>query len=355
MSEIFFSDRGGDWKTLIKSGLTTGAIMLAKIHRTVVVTLSLGWVMAAFFAGPAYAQKSKTGQSCTFHEPVLVVTATKWYSDAAGSEVDEEAFQVSLDQIRPLREYATDLNKSLDKGEFGCAEANLQKWAEQRALLQKPANFAAMRERMRFAMAITLAALRLKADDRPLAQVVKEWLTELNVAAAADFQKRNIIDNLYVWAGATAAIGNLVSRDDRLEAFAGAVWKAGVAQIAKDGTLPSELRRKSRSLLYHVYYLTGLAMLNSSLSRSTQEDEESMRWLYERARKATCDPETFAVENNIPFTLLPPSAGDLATIVTFTEGKRRSFCGQYLNRMYDPLRGGRLPKIRDDIEKMRNR
>lgn len=96
-------------------------------------------------------------------------------------------------------------------------------------------------------------------------------------------------------------------------------------------------------------------MLNSSLSRSTQEDEESMRWLYERARKATCDPETFAVENNIPFTLLPPSAGDLATIVTFTEGKRRSFCGQYLNRMYDPLRGGRLPKIRDDIEKMRNR
>jgi hypothetical protein len=329
--------------------------MLAKIHRTVVVALSLGWVMAAFFAGPAYAQKSKSGQSCTFHEPVLVVTATKWYSDAAGSEVDEDAFQVSLDQIRPLREYATDLNRSLDKGDPGCAEANLQKWAEQRALLQKPANFAAARERMRFAMAITLAALRLKADDRPLAQVVKEWLTELNVAAASDFEKRNLVDNLYVWAGATAATANLVSRDDRLEKFVETVWKAGIAQIAKDGTLPSELRRKSRSVLYHVYYLAGLAMMNTAWSLATSEDEEALRRLYDRVQKATCDPNTFSVENEIFVTQEVPNAVDLATIVTFAGSTGRSVCGRYHHRMYDPLRGGRLPKIKIDMGKLHGR
>jgi hypothetical protein len=294
--------------------------------------------LASTLAWPGSAAAAKDSLSCALSPPVLRVRGQNWYADAAGSVVNKAAVERHQLLIRPLRNYATELTSALDRSDFDCTRRQLRHWANSGALLDQPTNFAGQRERLRFATAIGFAALRLRAQRGSLDASVKEWLRKLGSATAKDFENRGVTDNLFVWSGMNSALAWKLTGDPELGRSAKGVLARSTAQIRRDGLIASELRRETRSLLYHSYYLSGLLLLTAVLPGSGKDDD-AIRRLAKRVAAGTCAPGAFPGGQ----PQAAPNQNDLVTIAhlgTAFGGKRP--CGLLNMRLYDPLRGGRV-------------
>ncbi len=285
---------------------------------------------------------------CDVVPPVLQVTGVNWYKDKAGSEISQDALAQHQAMIRPLRDYVTQLVHSVEIRDFDCANTQLKVWASHRALLIKPKDFAAQRERLRFGTAIYFATLRMIAAGHTPPAEVMAWIKSLNRATMLDFRKRKIADNLYVWSGAAAALAWEITGDEAAKSFSLSVRDTSVSNIQKDGLVQSEIRRKTRSLLYHSYYLAGLLLINEVFSAS-ELDQKMIGKLYERVRQASCDPVSFS--NDQP--QVPPNSVDIYMISElFSEGE--PICTHEAPApSRDPLRGGDLAAALDAVRMLR--
>lgn len=281
---------------------------------------------------------STSQAECVSTTPVTEVAGHSFYRDLRGSEVDRNALAEHLETIKPLRNFAERLIQDIDTGHPRCAEFNLEAWASSSALLEPPTSFAGLRERQRFTFAINMAALRLFRSGRSLSPTVLDWLSALNRQVADDFQKRGTIDNLYIWSGATAAVAAGLTANPELRRHATNVWHKGIASIGPDGTVPSELRRGAKSLLYHGYYLSGLLILQATRDRPSSSDMAAVARLYDSVRTATCQPRSVGTSAE-SLKREPPNRDDLATIVSLMPN-RTPPCGADRALGYDPLRGG---------------
>ena len=292
-----------------------------------------------------------TPRPCHVSAPVLRVTGENWYDDPSGSIVNKAAVARHETLIRPLRTYVTELTEALDRGDYRCAERQLSRWAASKALLQQPSSFAGKRERLRFATAVSLAACRLRAARGSLEPSVKSWLRELGQASARDFTKRGLTDNLFVWSGVNSAIAWKLTGAPELKQSARQVLTRSTAQIGSDGLIPSELRRATRSLLYHSYYLSGLLTLTAVLPGSAQQNA-AIRALTKRVTSGTCAPASFPAAQ-------PQAASnqnDLVTIAMLAAAfDGRPPCGVRNMRLHDPLRGGSVQQSLDLLRQSRGR
>ena len=145
-----------------------------------------------------------------------------------------------------------------------------------------------------------------------------------------------MVDNLYVWSGVTAALAWKVTHEPRLWALAGQTLRLSTQSIRHDGLVGSELRRGSRSLLYHGYYLSGLFIL-ARIVGPTQLQSRAISRLEKIVTLASCAPEKFPSE----ITQVPMNKNDLATIAVLA-APPKEICGlsSKAGDVYDPLRGG---------------
>lgn len=287
------------------------------------------------------AQAAAAERSCPVAAPVAVVMGRNWYGDRAGSQVDENALRAHQTDIQPLRVFVTGLISALEEGQSACAQDNLRAWARAHALLQEPSNFAGVRERLRFGMGISFAALRMEASGHALDVETRAWIGAINAAIARNFEKRGIVDNLYVWSGAAAGLANLVAADPHLDAFADKVWRNAIEAIGFDGTLNSELRRGRRALLYHAYYLVGLLILRETRVAS-ESDLASVKRLYAWTRSGSCDVKSVAPAKGLPLDQFPINANDIAAMSVFRADLGPAPCDGRPGDFSDALRGGDL-------------
>lgn len=293
--------------------------------------------MALFTAANGLAARP-IDDVCPIVAPVGTVEGRNWYSDAAGSNVDAAAEMQHQVMIRPLRSYSMQLVQAVERGDTSCVSRQLAAWAKANALLGTPDSFAAQRERLRFGTAISFAVLRLMAAGQAPERKVVGWIRSVNIAATQDFRHRGVVDNLYVWSGVAAALAWVVTDDNNLRAFAGEVMSRSTAQIQQDGLIGSELRRRTRSLLYHSYYLSGLLILGEALPPSPLQNAAIDR-LYGRVRSGSCASQRFP--GGQPQT--PPNGNDLGVIAVLAAWQARpSLCGIGRAKSEDPLRGGDL-------------
>lgn len=291
-------------------------------------------------SSPASASASpKAAQVlCSKAPPIPQVAATSFYSDRAGSKVDPTALSRNLVEIEPLRTFVTGLLRDIDGQQSPCASAKLRDWANANALLKQPTNFEGVRERLRFTFALNMAAIRLAALGHPPDSPTKEWLSQLNLAVVRDFRIRARLDNLYVWSGATAATGAMLTHDAQLRAHSQRVWAKATRFISTDGTIPSELRRETRSALYHAYYLSALLTLEAAGVDATDSQQEAVRRLFAQVRRYSCGGDRKGGDG-AQGGQEPINPDDLATIEEF--GSRYGhLCGLERAKKYDPLRGG---------------
>lgn len=300
-------------------------------------------------AGAPVRAEIAAATACPVVAPQATIDGVRWYSDAAGSKVDPQALREHLARIAQVRRYATALVSADQKGDIGCVTGLLQNWAGADALLQRPANFAGIRERLRFGMAITFVTLRLVADGHPLDPQTKAWIDKLNRAIVADFDRRNIVDNLYVWSGAAAALAFLVEGDSLFADYRDKVFHAAIGQIGPDGLVPSELRRETRASLYHAYYLSALLLIQAMRGDSTGDAD--IERLARAVREGSCDADAFATRNHLP-PQENQKAIDQGLITLFGARLGQAPCPMQKLETRDPLLGGDLAQLRRTLQKL---
>jgi poly(beta-D-mannuronate) lyase len=292
---------------------------------------------------------------CPDLPPLAQVEARAIYSDAAGSQLDPEGLHRNQQLIQPLRDFTgalaerADFNTGQGREEaLRCAESLLRAWAAAGALLRQPDGFPAIRQRQRFAIGITVAALKLRAHGALLDQSVVEWLHVLDAAVVADFARRRVTDNLAVWSAADAASLALLDGDPDSRAYENAVWSAALRQIRPDGYLPSELRRQSRALLYHQYYASALLYLRALRTAlgepPSPKDDADLRRLVDRVESGLCDPAAMATASG-GHQQEPPPASQFAVGRVFGAGlvdARWTQCGSKPPDLRDDTLGGEL-------------
>ena len=203
--------------------------------------------------------------TCPDEPAPALVQSQSFYSDAKGSVVDAEKLRQNLALIAPIRRFVTEASQradSADRSEQDCALNMMLAWARGHALLDQPRDFAAMRERERWAIALDIIALKLRADGKDITPLV-DWLAEMDHGVLHDFGRRSRSDNLNAWSGVAAASLAVLKEDREAKAYADAVWRQSIAAIRPDGYVDTELARGPRALLYHAYYLSALMTLKA--------------------------------------------------------------------------------------------
>jgi poly(beta-D-mannuronate) lyase len=303
--------------------------------------------------GLVTARAAAAQGQCPIPAPVALVEAQAIYSDRSGSQIDTAGLRRNQELIQPLRSFTDSLTHEVDgAGQEGlrCAATMLKSWAAAGAMLQQPASFPAMRERQRWALGITLAALKLRAQGVALDPDVVNWLHALNTAVVQDFARRHLIDNLEIWSGVNAASLALLDGDRSARQYESDIWQGGLQQIGADGYLPSELRRQSRALLYHQYYASALLFLRRLRVALGQppsaQDDASLHRLIERVEASLCDPSAMAAASGGE-RQEPPPADQFAVGLVFGEGlvdQRWMRCGARPAEMRDDTLGGQLDR-----------
>jgi poly(beta-D-mannuronate) lyase len=246
------------------------------------------------------SQAVLAASTCPVDAPVAQVQSQGIYADASGSRLDADKLRASLALVAPLRRFVADASLRADStnpADETCAYAMMLSWAKSGAMLVEPANFAGMRERERFTIALNIIALKLKAEGFAAAPLL-EWLGRLNNGVIDDFEKRGLEDNLGVWSGVAAASYALLSGDGRARRYAGAVWNRAISGIRPDGYIDTELRRAGRALDYHTYYLSALVTLHAfreALGDSASQAEQAgLKRLAGKVADALCDPSAMS-------------------------------------------------------------
>jgi poly(beta-D-mannuronate) lyase len=254
-------------------------------------------VVLSLIASPnsAHAQS----ENCVMDPPVKQVQGVAFYTDKNASVADPKLVAQDGAFLKPLQLFVNHLSAIVDNpnaapADITCAQQMLDSWAQADALLQPPVNFEAMRERARFAIGFNIVALKLQASGHTVSAATLKWLHALSTMVANDFKTHSLKNNLYIWSGVDSATNALLSGDEDERNNATAVWKFGISQIQPDGSVATELDRKTRALLYHQYYLSGLLMLQSLRTQlgdlPTQQEEAKLKVLADLVSDSQCDP-----------------------------------------------------------------
>jgi poly(beta-D-mannuronate) lyase len=281
------------------------------------------------------------------------VQAAAIYSDPSGSRLDTQGLVQNRQLVQPLRDFVTDLARQADDNAatpnaaaLECATTMLRRWADAGAMLRQPASFPAIRERQRFALGITLAVFKLNAAGWKPDARVSAWLKSLNTAVIQDFARRRIIDNLAVWSAVNAAALALIERDPGALRYQDDIWHQALAQVAPDGSVPSELRRQSRALLYHAYYASALLLLSQIRAAlgepASAREAADMRRLVNYVESELCKPGALA---SAAGPQEKPPADQFAVGSIFGQGvidERWKRCGAAPDNLRDVTLGGQL-------------
>jgi poly(beta-D-mannuronate) lyase len=310
------------------------------------------FLLAFLFALAAAGSARGARADCPSEPAPPVAEAQAFYADAKGSVVDSRRLRQQLASIAPIRRFVTEASAradSADRSDRACALGMLESWARGRALLEEPGEFAGMRERQRWAIALNVVALKLRAGGADISPLLG-WLGELNRAVMRDFGRRNRADNLNAWSGVTAASFAVLQGDREARSYADLAWRQGIGAIRPDGYIDTELARGGRALLYHAYYLSALMTLQGfrhALGDETNaRDRAALERLASRVGDGLCDSSVMAAasrggpQEKVAILELGP----IAAFAGGLGGPDLLKCAPPEIPRTDPVMGGDLPR-----------
>jgi poly(beta-D-mannuronate) lyase len=216
--------------------------------------------------------------------PVRDLALPRFYADDAGSVVDPAADAAHKGAVRPLAEFLRRVAADADRAwrepkreareaAGRCALAWIGAWAAGGAWLGRMTTRQAEYQRKWDLAGVALAYLKVRHLAGPAERArIEPWLTRFADAARAFFddpsRKRN---NHWYWLGLALGAVALTTDSDRHWQTARAIMQDAARDIAADGTLAEELRRKARALHYHAFAAMPLVVL-AELAQSRGED-----------------------------------------------------------------------------------
>jgi poly(beta-D-mannuronate) lyase len=228
-------------------------------------------------AGSAFA--------CPTPPPVMKdLDIPRFYGDATGSVIDPVQKAVHDAAVTPLTDFVRTVTTNADKAHrrtkpadsreaATCTLAWITAWAASDGWLGHMAQAQAEYQRKWDLAGVALAYLKVKPYATPeQRRIVEPWLMRFADAARKFFDnpghKRN---NHWYWLGLAVGATALATDSERHWTMARGIMADAATDIAADGTLPMELARGRRALLYHTFAAVPLVTL-AELAQSRGED-----------------------------------------------------------------------------------
>lgn len=173
--------------------------------------------------------------------------------------VDKEAVKRNAIAQKNLRKFSSLVARLSDEAIDGnaisasCLNHFFDDWASQDALLGVARSPQARYERLWALAGISLSAYKLKRSGYELSERTRVWLRELAGVVRDEQKRRNVPNNLTVWAALGTATTAVLTDDEELWNWSLERVHRFLAQIEADGTAPTELSRRERATGYHFY------------------------------------------------------------------------------------------------------
>ncbi|MEZ5730660.1 MAG: alginate lyase family protein [Burkholderiaceae bacterium] len=208
----------------------------------------------------------------------------RYYTDARNSVVDTRKLDAAREVTAPLTAYVGFVAKQADAAVLKsklpgrltgarCALTWLTEWARAAAYLGRMADRQAEYQRKWDLAGLALAYLKVRhhaseADRRS----IEPWLDALAVRSRAFFDDRGRQrNNHWYWLGLGLGATALATGSERHWREARRIMADAARDIARDGTLPLEMKRGARALHYHAFAVEPLVAL-AELARAKGED-----------------------------------------------------------------------------------
>lgn len=282
-----------------------------------------------------------------------------------GSIVDEEAIAKNNSIEAPLVDFMKFEETALDRAnaakgdaEADAAYANFQQWAQAEALTGEPEQFNGQWpiERMFYSLGLNILALKFKCAGYELTPKIIHWLGRINEKNIKKYQGGS--GNQYVWAGASAALFSLISKDSKSIAFQEQVWRASINSINPDGSINSELSRGIASLSYHGRWLTGILLLKDARRamghQASADRVAKIKSLTDFIGRALCDPTEIQRKAHVNAMHMPNQNFRNVPAVFATDLLSPDWtnCGPTPKNCIDTTLGGDLKRTREVLERV---
>ena len=207
-----------------------------------------------------------------------------------GSIVSPALRKIRSKETHPVRDFRFTTSEMSDwyiaDGDARAAQCGiswLRSWADQNALLGPIENLqrngqagghSAQTQQTDFLAAVGLTWLKLQAAASGNAQAaINAWLGKIaaRVQEYARTTKLTARNNIYYWSGLGVMAAGIARKDSAALAESAKVFDFALGQIQDDGTLPHELNREGRALIYHAK-AAHLLVVMAELARSQGQD-----------------------------------------------------------------------------------
>lgn len=236
--------------------------------------LEMPYARPAQIAAPVQEKKFECRPSPVKAPKNLEMTAVYGKNDPERDDANSENKKQYAEETKGLMEYENKLlamtNAYYAAQPDGAAKARcalewMQEWAEQSALLGS-ANKVGISVR-HWALASLASAYGQIRDEPSLdteqTVAVRTWIREIayNVVSDYDDPKNKRENNLAYWAAWAVTIAGIALDDQTLFEWGLKGGTKGIQEINEDGTLPLEMDRGSKAMLYHQFALAPLLMI----------------------------------------------------------------------------------------------
>ena len=258
-------------------------------------------MIAAFLAVATSPSHGQT--ACKSLPPVKTLVLKAMYSDPKSSVINVANEAGNARSEAPIFDFFRATEHALDRpnarpgdSESDCAFQNFADWARAGALTFEPAVYDSGGKVKRGLLnpSFQMIALKFRAAGYRLDSTMLAWLGKMNRENVDFYARGSNRANQRVWAAAGAALDDLVARNPDAERFADQVWHEAIAAIRDDGLIEAELSRGQQALVYHMYSLSAILVLEAARHargiEDSPKDKERLSLLIAGIGRALCDP-----------------------------------------------------------------
>jgi poly(beta-D-mannuronate) lyase len=250
--------------------------------------------------------------------PVRDLDVAGAYIDPSYSVIDPEKFRKMMEVTRPLGTFSIKIAQLSDtwllsqppqSDPAACALTWLNSWAAADAMLGQWNTPDAQHQRRWTLCGLALAYLKIQHapnTDEAAKVRIEKWFSRLADATTAYYgrwSRQSYNNHIYWWALALAATG-VATQNVTIFEQGVAIYRSALDDIRPDGTLPLEMSRKGRALLYHIFALTPLVMI-AEIGEANDIDlyadkGGAIHRLADRVLAGTTDPAWFSEHAGAP-------------------------------------------------------
>ena len=199
------------------------------------------------------------------------LTTDGFYSDSKSSIIDPAKWKAYSETSGPYKNLGQVIVDAADawrstgsRAAAACALSHIEAAARDGVFTGKMSSHQAYYVQGWVIGAIAIGWLKVRdsgLETPVLHDLVAPWIVSVTRQTVDFYDSSHALNNHLYWAGVEAAAAGVAANDRKLFDWAVAGYRAGIAQIQPDGSMPLEMARGQRALHYHLFALSPLVYI----------------------------------------------------------------------------------------------